>query len=92
MQKKTVGNVVPLKLSKPAYPRVSKKQKERLTYQIENHPRLSLGQKEQALYFLLSPTYPRSGYAIAQNYIKLCLNPKYTARGAAWRDNESLSV
>lgn len=59
--------------------------RERFARKIETHKRLSLGQKEQALYFLLSQNYPkREGYAITRNYIRLCLNPRYTARGTAW--------
>lgn len=53
--------------------------KERLALEIEGHRGLSIGQKEQALYFLLSPTYPKDGYAIAQNYVRSCL------RYARWR-------
>jgi hypothetical protein len=66
----------------PEQPRLTRKEK--FGFAIARHPRLSRGQKEQALYFLFHPLYP-DAIAIAQNYVKLCLNPKYTARGTAWR-------
>lgn len=59
--------------------------KERFARAIAAHSQLTLGQKEQALYFLLGSNYPKNGYAIARNYIRLCLNPNYSTRGTAWR-------
>jgi len=73
----TTGN------DKPQKPLKANK-RARLVRHIEKHPRLSPGQKEQALYFLLSPSYSKDGYAIAKRYCQLCLNPKYTTRGTAW--------
>jgi hypothetical protein len=58
---------------------------QRLAGRIERHTRLSSGQKEQALHFLFHPAYTKDGYAIALQYLKLCLNPRYTARGTAWK-------
>lgn len=59
--------------------------KERFANAIAAHSKLSQEQKEHALYFLFSPTYPIGGHAIARNYIRLCLNPNYSTRGTAWR-------
>lgn len=54
--------------------------KSKFAQAIAHHPRLSPGQKEQALYFLCGPVYPKNGYAIARNYIRLCLSPDYTKK------------
>lgn len=55
--------------------------KTKLAQAIMATPRLSPEQKEQALYFLCGPVYAKNGYAIARNYVKLCLSPGYAARG-----------
>lgn len=58
--------------------------KEQLAKRIERHPRLTFAQKEQALYFLFSSAYQKDGRYVTYQYVRLCLNPKYTARGTAW--------
>jgi hypothetical protein len=59
--------------------------REKFAIALTQYPKLSSGQKEQALHFLFHPAYTKDGYAIALQYLKLCLNPRYTARGTAWK-------
>jgi hypothetical protein len=76
-----------LKENPSASPPLSRREK--LAHAINNHSRLCLGQKEQAMEFLFHPAYAKDGYAIARQYVKLCLNPKYTARGTSWKGAEN---
>jgi hypothetical protein len=63
--------------------------RKKLAQRIAKNHQLCLGQKEQALYFLFSTAYLKDGYAIAREYVKFCLNPKYMTRSTSWTGAEN---